>query len=144
MARSRRYPAAEGVTEGLVTTSGVVEETVPKAIVRPPHGSAQLRPSLPTGRNTPLELRDPDVLAGAAKYAYLHEGDQGISMELGIDESLFGGLECEVAVQDGVVRATFRVGSDPNLRRLLEAEKGRLRAALEARGMRKVDVVIES
>ena len=111
---------------------------------RPPHGAALIRPSLKTGRATSQTRQDAEVLAGAAKYAYLHEGDSGMSISLGINESLFEDLACEVAVDDGVVRATFSVGDDVNLRRLLEAEKGRLRSALEARGMRKVEVVIKS
>ena len=111
--------------------------------IRPPHGAPMVRAAV-RRRDQDSERRSPEVLAQAARYAHLQHVDDVVTMDIRIDEDLFAGLACQVSVEQGRVLATFKVGSDPNLRRLLEAEKGRLRTALEARGMRKVDIVIES
>ena len=136
MARARRYPLAREI----VQPTG--PEVVEPALVRPPHGAAMVRPAIRKAP-TPTDRRDPDTLASAARYAHLQHVEDGTMMEIGIDEDLFAGLACQICVDGDQVRATFKVGDDPNLRRLLEAEKGRLRSALESRGMRRGEVVIE-
>ena len=138
MTRSRSYPMAHRV----VRLDKSVSAASPAAPLRPPHGVPLVRPPV---RKPVVEAqrRDPDTLAAAARYAHLQQGGDGVTMEIGIDADLFEGLACQVRVEDGRVLATFKTGGDPNLRRLLDAERGRLRAALEGRGMRKVDIVIE-
>ena len=140
MARARRYPLAQEIARCMrPARPGAPEPPLP----RPPHGVPMVRPAI---RRTPAaaERRDPDTLASAARYAHLQHVEDGTMMEIGIDENLFAGLACQICVDGDQVRATFKVSDDPNLRRLLEAEKGRLRSALEARGMRRVEVVIEA
>ena len=142
MARSRRYPLALEVARTLSPIEPMVSGE--PVLARPPHGAAMVRPAIQRPAPMGQERRDADTLASAARYAHFQHGEEGSMMEIGIDEDLFAGLACQVCVDGDVVKATFRVGDDPNLRRLLEAEKGRLRAALESKGMRKVEVVIEA
>ena len=138
-ARVRHYPVA---LEEVSARDQESPSQVVRPPVRPPHGVPMVRPAV-RRRTEDTERRSPEVLAQAARYAHLQHVEDGASMEIGIDEDLFAGLACQVSVEQGRVLATFKVGRDPNLRRLLEAEKGRLRTALEGRGMRKVEIVIE-
>ena len=139
MVRPRYYPIARSrvaAREGEVSRQD-------HALVRPPHGAPMIRPPI-RQRSSTVGTLDSETLASAARYAHLEQVEDGAIMEIGIDEDLFAGLACKVSVAAGHVTATFRVGGDANLRRLLEAEKGRLHAALEERGMRRVTVVIEA
>ncbi len=85
------------------------------------------------------------LLAQTAQMALLRTSPDGsLSFDIAFGETAFGDLACTITLQAGHTQATFRV-TDPNARRLLEAEAGRLRVGLQARGL-KVDsvTVIES
>lgn len=101
-----------------------------------------VRPSVPAPKET--KRQDSDTLSGVADSAFFSTQASGdASFELMISDELFTDLRCTITVGTGGVCATFHVGQDVNLKRLLEGEAGRLRDALSARGLRSVSVVIE-
>jgi flagellar hook-length control protein FliK len=108
---------------------------VPK---RPPPGAPAVRgPVGPALRAAPVAEA---LLAQTAQAALLRSAPDGsLSFDIAFSEAAFCEMACTISIQEGRTRATFRV-SDPNARRLLEAEAGRLRVGLEARGL-KVDRV---
>ena len=109
---------------------------------RPPPGVATVRPPLKTGQKT-ADV-DPAVWQQTADTALLRtQADGGMAFDIVIRDDVFADLSCTIAVNEGRATATFRV-RDTNMRRLLEAEVGRLRTALEGRGLRvdRVDVMV--
>lgn len=139
-ARGRNYPVAWASleTSEAVGTAGAEEPVLP----RPPPGMASVRPSVPSPAKP--ERADADVLAQAADSAFFSTSESGDAMfELMISDDLFDNLRCSISVGKGGVEAVFHVGGDVDLRRLLEAESGRLRASLEAKGLKAVSVRIE-
>ncbi len=101
---------------------------------RPPVGAvATVRPSV--GRATePLPKLEELLASTAEDLTLVNEPDGGVAFEIIIRDEVFSELVCRVAVRDHRVTAIFKVG-DMNLRRLLEAETGRLRASLSERGL---------
>jgi len=77
----------------------------------------------------------------AAKRAFLAENPDGThGFQVEIKDDLFDNLRCTINIlEDGKVQALFHV-QDDNLRRLLEAESGRLRAQLEDKGLKVSEV----
>lgn len=139
-ARGRHYPQA---------WASLVGEKVPEPeqgtakLTRPPPGMAAVRPSVPAPQEV-TRVGD-EILSTAADSAFFSKNDSGeATFELMISDELFENLRCSITVGKGGVSAVFHVGSDPDLRRLLEAESGRLRASLEAKGLRAVSVSIET
>lgn len=119
----------------------VAEAIDDKPPMRPPPFAPTIRP--PVLRREVAEQASSDALAGAADTALLvSEPDGSTAFEIAINDDLFRDLSCRVSVADGVVVATFRV-VDVNLKRLLEAEAPRLRAQLEARGLKVAEVRVE-
>ncbi len=111
---------------------------------RPPPGAATVRPPLKTGLKA-AEV-DHEVWQQTADTALLRtQSDGGMAFDIVIRDDVFADLSCTIAVNDGHATATFRV-RDVNTRRLLEAEVGRLRAALEGRGLRvdRVEVTVDA
>ena len=112
-------------------------------LTRPPPGTASVRPSVPAPQ--PSMRAGDDVLSNAADSAFFSKNESGeATFELMISDELFENLRCSITVGKGGVNAVFHVGSDQDLRRLLEAESGRPRASLEAKGLRSVTVSIET
>ena len=139
-ARGRKYPVAwsslETVDPKQADAAG--EPVLP----RPPPGMASVRPSVPTPVKP--ERAQADVLAQAAEQAFFSTSETGVAtFELMISDELFDNLRCSISVGKKGVEAVFHVKGDVDLRRLLESESGRLRAALEAKGLRSVSVRIE-
>ena len=138
-ARGRNYPVAWESLEGTAVTSEVTQEPI---LARPPPGMASVRPSAPKPAKS--ERADADVLAQAADQAFFSTSESGVAtFELMISDELFDNLRCSISVGKNGVEAVFHVGGDVDLRRLLESESGRLRAALEAKGLRSISVRIE-
>ena len=139
-ARGRVYPVAWSSLTAPDQRETAVD---PQLLVRPPPGMASVRPSVPAPK---VETRAGDeVLSTAADSAFFSKNDAGEStFELMISDALFENLRCSITVGKGGVNAVFHVGGDQDLRRLLEAESGRLRASLEAKGLRSVSVSIEA
>ena len=110
---------------------------------RPPAGAATVRPPVQRKEAPPSPV-SPDALQRAARSAQLVEGADGaMAFDLTFNDEVFQDLACRITVgADGKVDAVFRAG-DTNLRRLIEAEAGRLRVALEERGLRVEDVRVE-
>jgi hypothetical protein len=104
---------------------------------------ASVRPSVPAPQQA-TRVGD-EILSTAADSAFFSKTDSGEAIfELMISDELFENLRCSITVGKGGVSAVFHVGGDKDLRRLLEAESGRLRASLEAKGLRAVSVSIEA
>ena len=139
-ARGRHYPVAWASLEAIEPAQPeIVDEPV---LERPPPGVASVRPSVPMPAKD--ERADADVLAQAADSAFFSTSESGDAIfELMISDDLFDNLRCSICVSKRGVEAVFHVGGDVNLRRLLEAESGRLRASLEAKGLKAVSVRIE-
>lgn len=141
--KGRRYPRALEVTGGGAPKQGQREdhELVGSG---PGYRTPTIRPGVPV---SPVLPPEEVPLHRTAKKVFLGEnedGAQGVSVL--IRDDLFENLRCTIDVEsDGRVKATFFV-KDTNLRRLLEAESGRLRDSLEARGLkvREVAVVVEN
>ncbi len=139
-ARGRRYPAAWATLEPAGEKDPPVDSE--PVLSRPPPGTASVRPSVP--KPVRAERADAGVLAQAADSAFFSTSEAGdATFELMISDELFDNLRCSISVGKGGVEAVFHVGGDVDLRRLLEAESGRLRASLEERGLRSVSVRIE-
>mgnify|MGYP001234063558 CR=1 FL=1 len=141
-ARGRRYPHAWATLDAW---SQSIEEAVAEnlnVLPRPPPGVASVRPSVRVP--TEPERADADVLAQAADQAFFSKSESGAAtFELMISDDLFDNLRCSISVGKTGVEAIFYVKGDVDLRRLLESESGRLRASLEAKGLRSVTVRIE-
>jgi|MDSW01.2.fsa_nt_gb hypothetical protein len=141
-ARGRRYPQAWASLEassGSNETAGAENQNV---LPRPPPGVASVRPSVRVP--TQPERANDDVLAQAADQAFFSKSESGAAtFELMISDELFDNLRCSISVGKNGVEAVFYVKGDVDLRRLLESESGRLRASLEAKGLRSVNVRIE-
>lgn len=120
---------------------GVAESPAPP-LRRPPPGSAAVRPSVPKPA-VQEPAWDPELMSKAAQGARMVEmGDGSFAFEIDFSDDVFEELRCRIAVQDGKLMAVFRV-QNQNLRRLLEAESGRLRAQLEGRGLRVTEIRVE-
>ncbi len=106
---------------------------------RPPAGAAAVRQGIARPQNA-APVADA-LLAQTAETAMLRtEPDGAMSFDIAFRDEVFTDMACTVSVKAGRAVATFRV-SDDNTRRLLEAESGKLRLGLEARGL-KVDRVL--
>ena len=140
--KGRRYPRALQVTGGCPPKT-LEQKDADSVGNAPGYRTPTIRPGLPV---TPVSPPEEVPLDRTAKQVFLgenEEGAQGVSVL--IRDDLFENLRCAIDVEaDGRVKATFFV-KDINLRRLLEAESGRLRDSLEARGLkvRAVAVVVE-
>jgi hypothetical protein len=105
---------------------------------RPPAGAPTVRKSV---ARPPAPASSPTQLPGSKEdTAVIYTDEAGNrTFQINFHDDVFSHLACSVAFIDGRVVATFTV-QDDNTRRLLEAEKGRLRASLESRGLRVQDV----
>lgn len=84
-----------------------------------------------------------ELLQKAAKGARLiAEPDGSTSFDITFNDEVFDDLSCRITVTGDQIIAVFTV-QDQNLRRLLEAESGRLRAQLEGRGLRVGEIRVE-
>ena len=127
-----------GETEACFVESTPEPEDLPE---RPPPGVPTVRPAVI--RKSRPETVPQDLLEGTADSALLvADPEGGTSFEIAFNEDVFPNLACRITVIGGKVIATFRV-ADQNLRRLLEAEAGRLRASLEERGLKVAEVKVE-
>jgi len=141
-ARGRNYPVAWASLEPEQSVE-IEPESSDDLMLRPPPGLASVRPSVPAPQL--VSRADDQVLATAAESAFFSANDAGeATFDLMISDELFENLRCSITVGRNGVAAIFHVGDDVDLRRLLEAESGRLRASLEARGLRSVSVTIEN
>jgi len=109
--------------------------------VRPPPGAPTVRP--PTRRPAGPAAVPQDVLEKTAQSALLlNSPDGNASFEIAFRDDVFEDLACCISTHDDGLVATFKV-ADQNLRRLLEAESGRLRVKLEDRGLKVKAVEVE-
>ena len=139
-ARGRHYPEAWSTLQAEEPLAAQSERGA--ILARPPPGMASVRPSVAIPARQ--ERAEDDVLAQAADQAFFSTNESGdATFELMISDELFDNLRCSITVGKKGVEAVFHVGGDADLRRLLEGESGRLRASLEAKGLRHVSVRIE-
>jgi len=115
-------------------------QPVDPEVLRPPPGAATVRPSVRDRR--PSGAVDPDLLSKAASGARVIETGGATSFEITFADDVFANLVCQLTFDEGRLVALFRV-PDHNLRRLLEAEAGRLRVQLEGRGLKVEEVKVE-
>ncbi len=134
-------PAPEPLAERLTELSPHELETGETPIpARPPPGVPTVRPSAPARRGP--EAVSQERLEETAESLMLISDGEGTSFDIAVRDEIFDELSCRITLKGGEVVATFRV-RDQNLRRLLEAESGRLRAGLEERGLRVAAVHVE-
>jgi hypothetical protein len=119
-------------------TVGMQRASLPPLLPRPPPGAPALRAPV---RSTVVVQPDAEaLLSQTAETALLRTEDNGaMSFDVAFVDDVFVDLACTVSVHRGRATATFRVRDD-NARRLLEAEAGRLRTGLEARGLKVTEV----
>lgn len=107
---------------------------------RPPPGAPTVRP--PARRAVrPTPAFDGLLESAADSLLLVTEPDGSTAFDISIRDDVFDELACRIRLREGHLSATFRV-HDVNLRRLLEAELGRLRAALADRGLAVDDVSV--
>lgn len=142
--RTRRYPRARKVLGEPVSPGASGEVSKDAAAPAPGYRTPLVRPGLAV---RPEKRGEAAPLEQTAKQVFLRESEEGGGeVSVLIRDDLFEDLRCSIDVEsDGRVKATFFV-QDPNLRRLLEGEAGRLRSNLEGRGLkvREVAVVMET
>jgi hypothetical protein len=130
-------PRAPVLLEGDETV-GMERASLPPLLPRPPVGMPALR--APVRRAVVLQPDAEALLSQTAETALLRTEDDGaMSFDVAFVDDVFVDLACTVSVHRGCATATFRVRDD-NARRLLQAEAGRLRAGLEARGLKVKEV----
>ncbi len=144
-ASPRRYDLALalgfGDTAPEPLSSELTDPGADEPLPRPPPGAPAIRAG---ARRPAVEALPQDILESTAESALLvADPDGSTSFEVAIRDEVFADLACRITLRDDGLVATFRVGDD-NLRRLLEAEAGRLRARLEERGLRvrAIEVVV--
>ena len=123
-------------------SSAPVSLTSKGAAVRPPPGAPVVRPSV--AAPSAVDVVPQELLQTTADSALLTNNPDGtVEFDIAFSDELFDEMACKVSIaKDGRVVATFRV-HDVNLRRLLEAESGRLRVGLEARGLKVAEIRVE-
>jgi flagellar hook-length control protein FliK len=127
-------PAAEPTLEPAPVTAA--DEATP---ARPPPGAPTIRPSARQRQPEAAAAAIPADLGGSMQVT--SEADGATTFDLTLPDDLFENLHCQLTLRDHRLVATFRV-ADVNLRRLLEAEAGRLRARLEERGLKVAEIVV--
>jgi hypothetical protein len=125
-------PLAEPVSDDEPTSPG---RPVPN---RPPAGAPMVRKSVARPAAPASSPTTPPASQEDTAIVWTDEAGNR-TFQINFHDDVFSNLACSIAFADGRVVATFTVHDD-NTRRLLEAEKGRLRATLEARGLRVQDV----
>ena len=108
---------------------------------RPPPFVPMVRPS-PPKRPGPAQVDEAALSAMVDTSLLIASPDGSASFEIAFDDDVFRNLACSITVTPAGVVATFKV-DDPNTRRLLEAEAGRLRVQLAERGLKVADVRVE-
>jgi hypothetical protein len=140
--------AAAGLTADSTAAPRLTNETPPLPSSgnptapppRPPPGAPTVRP--PARRIIrPTPALDGLLASAADSMMLVTEPDGSTAFDIAIRDDVFDELACRVHLRDGHLSATFRV-HDPNLRRLLEAEVGRLRASLADRGLVVDDIAV--
>ena len=137
--KKRRYPKAlQRLGFGPAEKSEV--DRSPLATELPAHfGAPTVRRGVAISRSEREDVPPED----AAKRAFLAENPDGThGFQVEIKDELFDNLRCTInLLDDGKVQAIFHVHDD-NLRRLLEAESGRLRSQLEEKGLKVSEVTV--
>ena len=131
-------PTAETFEEIAATE---IQAQAPLSPERPPAYAATIRPPIRKPENTPIEDKD-KLLAHAQKARIIAEPTGATAFEVSINDEVFQDLICRIMFHEGQIIAVFKA-SDKNACRLLEAEAGRLRNRLEAKGMRVAEVRVE-
>jgi hypothetical protein len=102
-----------------------------------------VRPSVRKKEADPEPSAASRMLESTARNAMIvEEPGGGTSFDITFRDDVFEDLACRITIHGERVIAVFRV-QNQNLRRLLEAESGRLRAQLEGRGLRVEEVRVE-
>jgi hypothetical protein len=146
----RRYDVALAITAGSSAVEATIAapsigSTMAEAVAaveldRPPPGVPTIRPPARRRYQPPpvldelLETTDDSLLV-------VTNPDGSTAFDISIRDDVFDELACRITLRDRHVTATFRV-ADANLRRLLEAEAGRLRARLSDRGLTVDEIVV--
>lgn len=118
--------------------AGVERTVVAPAPDRPPPFAPMVRPS-PPPRRGPETVDDASLASLVDTSMLIANPDGSAAFEIAFDDEVFQNLACSITVGPEGVVATFKV-SDPNTRRLLEAEAGNLRVRLSERGLRVAEV----
>ena len=120
--------------------SARIEEALP---ARPPLGAPTVRPTARAPKRGSAAGTQEIMEATASSALLVSDPDGSSTFEFSIRDELFADVDCRVSLEGGLVVATFRVG-DKDLKRLFEAEAGRLRVQLEERGLRVQEVRVEA
>jgi hypothetical protein len=126
----RRYERA-------LAAAGLEAATEP---ARPPPGAPAVRGAPARQRKPPAAL-ETALESTADSLLLVNAPDGSCAFEIAIKDDVFDELACRIALRDHRVTAIFRA-RDPHLRRLLEAESGRLRALLADRGLHVSAIVV--
>jgi hypothetical protein len=132
-------PPAEEELPAMPATD--VQAQAPLSPKRPPAYAATIRPPIRKPKAEPIEDKD-KLLAHAKKARIITEPTGATAFEVTINDKVFSDLTCRIILHEGQVVAVFKA-SDKNACRLLEAEAGRLRNRLEAKGMKVAEVRVE-
>ena len=135
--KNRRYPKAFERLGGNEDQQSSKPGTAQKSSL-PSHFWA---PTVRRGIAVTREETEDVPVEDTAKRAFLAENPDGThGFQIEIKDELFDNLRCSINIlEDGRVQALFHV-QDDNLRRLLEAESGRLRSQLEDKGLKVSEV----
>ena len=131
-------PTEETFEEMPISDMQAQEAVTPE---RPPAYAATIRPPIRKPESTPIEDKD-KLLAHAQKARIIAEPSGATAFEVSINDEVFQDLTCRIMFHEGQIIAVFKA-SDKNACRLLEAEAGRLRNRLEAKGMKVAEVRVE-
>lgn len=126
---------------GTATAGSAMAEAMPAVeFDRPPPGVPIIRPPA-RRRYQPPPALDELLETTADSLLVVTNPDGSTAFDISIRDDVFDELACRIAIRDRRVTATFRV-ADANLRRLLEAEAGRLRARLSDRGLTVDEIIV--
>lgn len=110
---------------------------------RPPAHAPQIRASVRRPPPSPARELPPAPWVEESTSSLLRILEDGAqAFDLAFTDPTLGPITCTITVRAGLATATF-YAADADTRRLLDAEAGRLRVMLEARGLRVAAVTIQ-
>lgn len=86
--------------------------------------------------------KPPQATTDSVQSAFLRQEDAGgMAFDITLDDAVLGAMTLTIAVHEGRATARLEV-ADVNARRLVDAEQGRLHAALQRRGFKVDDIEV--
>ena len=128
-------------TQQTLLPTELFNESTSPMLKAPPPFAPTVRKSAPVPHAADVVTQE--LLEQTADTALLmNQPDGTASFQIAFRDEVFADLACTISRRsDGQIAAVFQV-EDDNLRRLLEAETGRLRNNFEARGLKVADIKV--